>query len=35
VGQTGAILSGAALLTSFAQNGSYRTAEVAITEAES
>jgi hypothetical protein len=32
VGQTGAIISGAALLTNFAQDGSYWTAEVSVTE---
>ena len=35
VGQTGAIVSGAALLTSFAQNGSYWTAHVSATQASS
>jgi len=35
VGQTGAILSGAALLTSFSQSGSYWTAQVSVTEASS
>ena len=32
VGQTGAIVSGAALLTTFVQDGSYWTAEVSVTE---
>ena len=32
VGQTGAIISGAALLTNFTQDGSYWTAEVSVTE---
>ncbi len=35
VGQSGAILSGAALLTSFTQNGSYWTAQVSVTQAAS
>ena len=35
VGQTGAILSGAALLTSFTQSGSYWTAHVTVTQAAS
>ncbi|MGO8814046.1 MAG: right-handed parallel beta-helix repeat-containing protein [Terriglobia bacterium] len=35
VGQTGAIVSGAALLTSFTQSGSYWTAHVSVTQASS
>jgi hypothetical protein len=35
VGQTGAILSGAALLTTFTQSGSYWTAQVTVTQASS
>lgn len=35
VGQTGAILSGAALLTTFTQSGSYWTARVSVTQAAS
>ncbi len=35
IGQPGAILSGAALLTDFTQNGSYWTAQVSVTEAAS
>jgi hypothetical protein len=35
VGQTGAILSGAALLTTFTQSGSYWTAHVTVTQAAS
>jgi len=35
VGQTGAILSGAALLTSFTQSGSYWTAHVTVSQAAS
>ncbi len=35
VGQTGAIMSGAALLTTFTQSGSYWTAKVSVTQASS
>jgi len=35
IGQTGAILSGAALLTSFTQSGSYWTAQASVTEQSS
>lgn len=35
VGQTGAILSGAALLSTFTQSGSYWTAKVSVTQASS